>query len=75
MRFYHFLRDSFLKVSDLMTLRIKILFLALIACIAFIAVKNIYSCDLSAQIDKGIYKAAKLGEIENLYIGSRNKYK
>ena len=53
-----------------MTLRIKILFLAVIACIAFIAVKNIYSCDLSAQIDKGIYKAAKLGKIENLYIGS-----
>ena len=53
-----------------MTLRIKILFLALIACITFLAVKNIYSCDLSAQLDKGIYRAVKLGEIENLYIGS-----
>lgn len=53
-----------------MTLRIKILFLALLACAAFLAVKNIYSCELSSQIDKGIYKAAKLGEITNLYIGS-----
>ncbi|MBQ7560727.1 MAG: hypothetical protein IJS99_02675 [Synergistaceae bacterium] len=53
-----------------MTLRIKILFLALLACVAFLAVKNIYSCELSLQIDKGIYKAAKLGEITNLYIGS-----
>ena len=43
---------------------------ALIVCAFVILAKNIYSCELSSQIDKGIYRAAKLGQVEGLYIGS-----
>ena len=43
---------------------------ALVVCAFVILAKNIYSCKLSSQIDKGIYRVAKLGQVEGLYIGS-----
>ena len=54
----------------IMKLNIKAFILGLILSAGLIAAKNIYSCELSAQIDKGIYRSAKIGTIEKLYIGS-----
>lgn len=38
--------------------------------LAVICAKNVYSCDLSAQTDRGIQRAINLGKIERLYLGS-----
>lgn len=53
-----------------MKFSVKAFVLGVIISAVFVSVKNVYSCDLSAQIDKGIYRAMKKGSIENLYIGS-----
>ena len=43
---------------------------AVIVCVIIISAKYFYSGKLSAQIDKGICRAAQLKHVENLYIGS-----
>ena len=53
-----------------MKFNFKAFILALIFCAVFIISKNIFSCVLSAQIDKGIYRASKLENLDALYIGS-----
>ena len=53
-----------------MKFNFKAFILALIFCAVFIISKNIFSCVLSGQIDKGIYRASKLENIDALYIGS-----
>ena len=53
-----------------MKFNFKAFIFAFIFCAALIISKNLFSCVLSAQIDKGIYKASKLENIDALYIGS-----
>lgn len=53
-----------------MKFSVKAFLLGVILSAVFVSVKNIYSCEISADIDKGIFRAMKLGNVENLYIGS-----
>lgn len=53
-----------------MKFSIKAFIAGVILSVLFVSVKNIYSCELSAQADKGVYRALKIGRLDNLYIGS-----
>ena len=53
-----------------MKLNVKAFALAVVLSVIFVSAKNIYSCELSSQADKGLYRALKLGTLDNLYIGS-----
>lgn len=53
-----------------MKFSLKAFILAVIFCSVIISIKNVYSCDLSAQSDKGIQRAINFGELERLYSGS-----
>lgn len=53
-----------------MKFSLKAFILAVIFCAVVISAKNVYSCDFSAQADKGIQRAINYGTIERLYSGS-----
>ncbi len=53
-----------------MKFNFKAFILALIFCTVLISVKNVYSCDLNANIERGLNGALRMREIDELYAGS-----
>ncbi len=53
-----------------MKFSLKAFIAAIIVCVLIVSAKYVYSGEMSAQVDKGIYRASKLGHVKNFYIGS-----
>ena len=53
-----------------MKFNFKAFILAIIFCATFITAKNVYSCELNTTLDRGINRAVKLEEADELYAGS-----
>ncbi|MBQ7593104.1 MAG: hypothetical protein IJU48_01970 [Synergistaceae bacterium] len=53
-----------------MKFNVKAFILALVFSIGLISVKNVYSCELNKNIERGLNGALRMGEVDGLYAGS-----